>query len=84
MLRVKDRLSGEAITGVIAYCNSSWSEEHRCRHDRRVVPRSAIVGTTLPEDPAVLFPAPLIRRHGHYVVSREPQDDPFYLFGRCR
>ena len=24
--------------------------------------------------------APLIRRHRHRVVSREPQDDRFYLF----
>jgi hypothetical protein len=24
--------------------------------------------------------APLIRRHYHYIVSREPQYDRFYLF----
>jgi hypothetical protein len=31
-------------------------------------------------EPGFTLPPPLIRRHGHYVVSREPQDDRRYLF----
>jgi hypothetical protein len=30
----KDRLSDEAITGVIASFKNLWSNEHRRRHDR--------------------------------------------------
>ena len=48
---VKDRLSDEAITEVIADCNSLWSDEHRCRHDRHLAPITAITGTCIPGFP---------------------------------
>ena len=41
-----DRLSDETITGVIASFKSLWSDEHRCRHDRHVVPIMGVIGTT--------------------------------------
>jgi hypothetical protein len=34
----KDRLSDEAVTPVIASFKSLWSNEHRRRHDRHLVP----------------------------------------------
>ena len=37
-----DRLSDEAITGVIASFKSLWSNEHRCRHDRHLAPITAL------------------------------------------
>ncbi len=36
MPRVKDRLSDEAITGVIASSKGLWTDEHRRRHDRHL------------------------------------------------
>ena len=47
MPRCKDRLSGEAIIPVIAYCNTSWSDEQRRRHDRYVVPITTVAGRLL-------------------------------------
>jgi hypothetical protein len=47
----KDRLSDEAITPVIASFKSLWSDEHRRRHDRHLVPMTAIIRTTLPGFP---------------------------------
>ena len=47
MPRVGDCLSGEAITSVIAYCNTSWFDEQRRRHDRYVVPMTTVAGRLL-------------------------------------
>jgi hypothetical protein len=47
MPRVRDRLRGEAITPVIADGNTSWSDEHRRRHDRHVVPITTVAGRLL-------------------------------------
>jgi mono/diheme cytochrome c family protein len=46
-----DRLSDEAITGVIASFKSLWSNEHRRRHDRHLAPITAITGTCIPGFP---------------------------------
>ena len=41
MMPFKDRLSDDAITGVIASFKSRWSDEHRRRYAHHLVPRTA-------------------------------------------